>query len=67
MSLWSVLGSSPSALLGLGPDNEDLNLLSTEELRFVHAAERQRLGLTETVGVASGAVGVLLAGRHLFR
>jgi hypothetical protein len=48
-------------LLSSEPDNlEDLSL---EELRHIHECERQRLGLTDTVGVLAGVVGAVAAGK----
>ncbi len=64
----SSLVKAPSAaqLLGLSSlDNEDLEKLSTEELRHIHAVERDRLDLTGQLGVAGGFVGVLGLGRYL--
>jgi hypothetical protein len=62
----------PTSALGLllAPDNDNLETLSTEELRHIHACEQQRLKLTETVGRGVGVVGALaggLAARKLIR
>ena len=67
-NLLTAMGSSPAALLGLtGNDDEDLEKLSTEELRVIHACESQRLGLTRTVGTAAGLLSVLATGKFLMR
>lgn len=57
---------SPLGLL-LSSEPDDLDSLSTEELRHIHACERQRLRLTETVGVGTGIVAALAAGRIVRR
>ena len=66
-SFLSGWGASPASLLGLVSDGEDLEKLSTEELRIIHACERHRLGLIETVGASGGFLGVLLSAKYLLR
>ena len=62
-----AIGLSPASLLGLTSPDEDLESLSTEELRYIHACEYQRLGLTQTVGTAGGVLGALVTGKFLLR
>lgn len=59
--------SFSSLSLLLGPEQDDLERLPLEELRHVQAYERQRLGLTKTVGVGVGVVGALATGKILLR
>ncbi|MBA3670537.1 MAG: hypothetical protein H0W68_00760 [Gemmatimonadaceae bacterium] len=48
-------------LLSSEPDN--LEELPLEELRYIHECERQRLGLTRTVGVLGGITAAVAAGK----
>lgn len=57
---------SPFGLL-LGPERDDLERTPLEELRLMHENERQRLGLTRTVGIGAGITGALAAGRILLK
>ncbi len=57
---------SPFGLL-LGTERDDLERTPLEELRLMHENERQRLGLTRTVGIGAGITGALAAGRILLK
>jgi hypothetical protein len=57
---------SPFNLL-LGPERDDLERLPLDELRLVHEYERQRLGLTKTVGIGIGVAGALATGKIILK
>lgn len=57
---------SPLSLL-LGSERDDLERVPLEELRLIHEYERQRLGLTKTVGFGVGIAGALATGKIILK